>query len=448
MAENIWDDDPELREQAEAESAKYRKVRAKKEAPKKNGHDEETNPAAPKLSARSAQWKQHLLLNDKNKARALLANIIIALREAPEWDSVIRFDEFHNHAVLCGIPPWTKTAIDAPWSDYFDSLTTEWMQYQGLFVRPETVGRAVWTVAQESPFHPVREYLKTCVWDKTKRLDTWTNTYLGVPDTPYSRAVGARWMISGVARVERPGCKADCVLVLEGPQGYLKSTVLRVLVDPWFTDDIGEFGTKDAAQQLAGVWIVELSELDSYTRGDVSRAKSFISRATDRFRPPYGTHPIALPRQSIFGGTVNHNEYLRDEAGGRRFWPLACTKIDIAALTADRDQLWAEARERFLANEKWWLDTDELNAEASREQKHRYQPDAWDQKILKHVETLASVTIDDILEKVLNIEVGKWTQSDQNRVARSLRALGWVRRQKQVDGDRAWRYFRPDPEPE
>jgi predicted P-loop ATPase len=388
-------------------------------------------------------WRSKLILNEKKKPRILLANAVTVLREAPEWRGLILFDEFHNRAVLRGAPPWTETPIDEPWSDLYDNLTTDWMQRRGVFVGPELVGRAVWTVAHDHPFHPVRDYLEGCRWDGVPRLDTWTSTYLGVVDTEYSRAVGARWMISGVARVMRPGCKADCSLVLEGHQGYLKSTALRALSDPWFTDDLGEFGTKDAAQQLAGVWIVELSELDSYTRSDVAKAKSFMSRATDRFRPPYGTHPIAQPRQSIFGGTVNHNEYLRDETGGRRFWPVACTRIDIDRLTADRDQLWAEARDRFLADEHWWLDTLKLNALATREQQHRYQPDAWDGVIHKYIEHRNEVTVEEILKEVLSIRVGEWKQAEQNRVARSLRLAGWVRKQKQVDGDRGWLYFRP-----
>jgi predicted P-loop ATPase len=400
---------------------------------------------------RFADWKERLILNDKRKPRILLANAISALRLAPEWDGLLWFDEFHNHAVLRGISPWAATPVDEPWSDLYDNLTTNWMHHQGVFIGRETVGQAVWTVAHDHPFHPVRDYLQACRWDGVPRLDTWTSIYLGVADTEYSSAVGARWLISAVARVKRPGCKADCALVLEGPQGYLKSTVLRVLADPWFTDDLGEFGTKDAAQQLAGVWIVELSELDSYTRSDVARAKSFMSRSTDRFRPPYGTHPIAQPRQGIFGGTCNHNEYLRDETGGRRFWPIGpCTRINIDKLAADRDQLLAEARDRFEAGEHWWLDTPELNATAALEQGARLQPDAWDGLIADYLEdglTIRhSVTVPEILEHVLELEKDRWDQPTQNRVARCMRKLKWERRQKGPRGDREWRYFRPEEE--
>ena len=116
--------------------------------------------------------------------------------------------------------------------------------------------------------------------------------------------------------------------------------------------------------QLAGVWLLELAELDSMNRGEISRIKAFMSRSTDRYRPPYARRVIEQPRQCTFAGTVNHNEYLRDETGGRRFWPIACTKVDVQGLIAVRDQVWAEARERYAAGENWWLEGTVLNKAA------------------------------------------------------------------------------------
>src|SRR6185369_14361928 len=110
-------------------------------------------------------------------------------------------------------------------------------------------------------FHPVREYLDGLAWDGTKRLDRWLAAYLGAADTPYTQAVGERWMISAVARIYRPGCQADSVLILEGQQGIKKSSALAELGSPWFSDRLSEFGSKDAAMEMAGIWIIELAEL-------------------------------------------------------------------------------------------------------------------------------------------------------------------------------------------
>jgi hypothetical protein len=159
-------------------------------------------------------------------------------------------------------------------------------------------------------------------WDGVERLDRWLSTYLGADDSDYSRAVGSRWLISAVARTFQPGAKADCCLILEGPQGIRKSTALRTIAGEYFTDELADLGSKDAAMQTRGVWIIELSELDSLSHAEVARIKAFMSRTTDRFRPPYGMRLVESPRQCVFAGTVNHGTYLRDETGGRRFWPI------------------------------------------------------------------------------------------------------------------------------
>jgi predicted P-loop ATPase len=67
------------------------------------------------------------------------------------------------------------------------------------------------------------------VWDGKPRLEKWLIVYLGAKDTPYTRAVGKRRMISLIARLYQPGCKADYVLMLEGPQGKLKLTVFAII---------------------------------------------------------------------------------------------------------------------------------------------------------------------------------------------------------------------------
>src|SRR5690606_24702631 len=106
-------------------------------------------------------------------------------------------------------------------------------------------GQAVEVVARDHPFHPVREYLESLAWDGVPRIDAWLNTYLGVADTAYTRAIGPRWLISAIARIQTPGAQADCALILEGPQGIRKSSALRVLAQPWFTDRLSDLGSKD-----------------------------------------------------------------------------------------------------------------------------------------------------------------------------------------------------------
>jgi predicted P-loop ATPase len=249
-------------------------------------------------------------------------------------------------------------------------------------------------------------------------------------------------------------------LILEGVQGLKKSTALKTIAGDWFTDEIADLGSKDAAMQTRGVWIIEIAELDSMSRSDVSKIKSFMSRSTDRFRPPYGKRLIESPRQCVFAGSVNHSNYLRDETGGRRFWPVTCTRIRIDELSRERDQLWAEARDRYRSGAPWWLDTVELNRVAQQQQADRYEGDPWDELVTKWVQTpsprldgpgerlvpftsdLESITIADVLNHCIGKSQDEWSQSDKIRVSRCLQSLGFARYKARHGADREWRYRR------
>lgn len=278
--------------------------------------------------------------------------------------------------------------------------------------------------------------------------------------------IGALWLISAVARIFRPGVKADHMLILEGPQGARKSTALKVLAgEEWFTDELPELGSKDAALHMQGIWLVEIAELDAIGRAEVSRIKAFLTRTTDRFRPPYGRYTVEVPRQCVFAGTVNPDTYLRDETGNRRFWPLRCGTIDIAALARDRDQIWAEAVARFRAGAIWWIDDATLLAAAKAEQEARYQGDAWDARIdrwlthdtrsvnrghagyedwldeeFERAKPIRDVSVGEILEGALGIEPAKWTKIDQMRVGAWLKSRQWERYRRRTEEAREWRY--------
>jgi predicted P-loop ATPase len=227
--------------------------------------------------------------------------------------------------------------------------------------------------------------------------------------------------------------------------------------------------------ETRGVWIIEIAELDTMGRAEVSTIKAFMSRTQDRFRPPYGKRLVDLPRQCVFAGSVNpEGGYLKDPTGGRRFWPVVCGSIDLPALEQDRDQLWAEARDRFRGNEPWWLETQALDGLAAEEQAERYQGDAWDDLIESYLENdtewmqnglgeshayrrprpspLQDVSVAEVLQHALAIEKGRWTQADQNRVVRSLISMGFkqTRARKGGHGPKAKRERRyrrlPDPE--
>ena len=415
-------------------------------------------------------WASQLRLDLAGTPERNEANVITALANDEVFAGALVFDEFRQEVLVNRSLPWDEgeVPLPRPWSDTDDVRCAEWLQRREINVAPVVVGRSVNAVARDIRTHPVRDYLASLVWDSTPRLETWTISHLGAADTALNRAFGALWMISAIARILRPGCKADHMLILEGPQGTRKSTALKVLAgEPWFTDELAEIGSKDAAQQMRGVWIIEIAELDAISRAEVSRIKAFLTRTTDRYRPPYGRYVIEVPRQCVFAGSVNPDTYLRDETGNRRFWPMRCGDIDIQALARDRDQLWAEALHRYRQGAVWWL-TDPALIEAARaEQDARYQSDAWDALIdrwltvetrrvdrgyagyedWREVETeraapLADVSVGDILQNAIGIEPGRWTRADQMRVAAYLKSRGWERYRARCTHGLEWRYRR------
>ena len=422
--------------------------------------------ARPRLAVGQAgDWRDELILSkgrrgEQGEPKPILANAMTALCAAPEWRGVLAFNEFSLRTVALKPAPWDGAATAFQWTDHEDRLAADWLQHAGILVSADVAGQAVQTVARERPFHPVREYLDFLKWDGRKRIDTWLSAYLGAEANDYTVAVGARWLISAVARIYKPGEKVDCCLILEGPQGLKKSMALGTMAHPWFTDEIADLGSKDSAMQTRGVWIIEIAELDSMTRSEVGRIKAFMSRSTDRFRPPYGKRLIESPRQCVFAGSVNHSTYLRDETGGRRFWPVSCARILIDDLARDRDQLWAETVVRFRTGSNWWLDSAELNRAAEREQADRYEGDPWDELIANWLKRHSarddsaghpvsafttpqdSVTISDVLSNCVGKPHDQWSQSDKCRVARSLRALGWERYKARSGTEREWRYRR------
>jgi predicted P-loop ATPase len=259
---------------------------------------------------------------------------------------------------------------------------THWCHVKRVRVGSQTVGEVVAELADRNRVHPVRDYLNGLVWDGSERLDQWLVTYLGASNTPYVRAIGRKWLISLVARAMQPGCKADCALVLEGPQGILKSSALAALChdDAWFLEDLRDIHNKDCLMQFGEKWLVEIAELQSFKGAENARLKAFISTRVDNYRPPYARVGQDFPRSVVFAGTVNEAEYLKDNTGARRFWCFECGTLDVKKLVESRDQLWAEAVVAYHAGEPWWLTDAAIIQAAKIQQENRRVEDPWERE--------------------------------------------------------------------
>lgn len=397
-----------------------------------------------------------------------LHDIYYILKSHLDWEGVLAMDEFGQRIVKLKNPPFPEGEV-GDWTEIDDSRAANWLAstYKIKKVSTPTVVEAVQLVAHDNRFHPVRKYFDGLKWDGEKRLEDMLGEYIGASNkTPelmqYNRLISRIWMMSAVARIYQPGCKADYVLILEGEQRKGKSTFFDKLGGDWFSDTPFIVGDKDSYQNLAGKMIVELQEIDSFKKADAEKLKAFFSSRIDNYRPSYGRRAMKFPRQCVFAGTTNQNEYFRDMTGNLRYMPVYVRKLDTKYLLENRDQLWAEAVHLYKKGQqwlvdhpeeidpplelRWWPDDDSLNLMA-RQQSMRETIDPladdieiWLDSQVDDWETgcgMAPVTIKRILTDVMDVPskaenmVYKATQ-----IGKILKKLGWQKRQFGSDLDR------------
>lgn len=356
----------------------------------------------------------------------------------------VAFDKFSETIIVRKTLPWDRTGpFPRPWKDLDNAYGVLFANASSKTPSKELMLDAVRMIADRHQFHSVIDYLDTLKWDGIERLPSMLTQYFGAVQSIYHAKIGMKFMIGAVARVRRPGCKVDNTLVLEGRQGIQKSTSIRVLAgDDWFTDELPDLHNKDAAIQLNGKWIVEISELSALKRADVETIKKFMSRTTDRYRAPYERIAKDVWRQSVLVATTNDEGYMKDQTGNRRFWPVKCSNIDIVGLRRDRDQLWAEAKVRFDRGETWWLDAMEEQL-AQIEQEERREIDPWEERISNIVHAMGDMPISiEQIAVMMGVQFDKQNTLTNKRIVSALRRNGYIQRQVRDGGRRVRQYVR------
>jgi hypothetical protein len=387
---------------------------------------------------RKADFEADCIRNARGDPIANLANTVLLLEA--ELSTIVAHDRMARITFL--MKPLMKEADFAPRpiTDVDIGLVQERLQHLALRnVSTETVHQAIEIRASACAYHPVRQYLEKLTWDGVGRLDDWLSRYLGAAKSDYARSVGRMFLISMAARIFEPGCKADHMLILEGDQGALKSTACKILAGDWFSDSLPDVSAgKDVSMHLRGKWLIEVAEMHAMSRADISQLKAFLTRTSERYRPSYGRKEVVEPRPCVFIGTTNRKVYLRDETGGRRFWPVSTGAIDIAALKRDRDQLFAEAVVRYSAGVAWWPDKEFEKSVIVPEQDARYEGDAWEEPIASFLNTRTKVTVAGVAREALGINTDRIGTSEQRRITPILERLGWERLKKDSRGKRYW----------
>lgn len=286
-------------------------------------------------------------------------NILYILEHDPQISGKFAHDEHANRPVVLESLPWPRAAGEV-WSDIDDAGLRCYIEKVYGITGKDRIADAFALYAQRHSFHRIRAYLEAEEWDGNQRLDTLLIDYFGAEDTEYTRAVTRKTLVAAVARIMHPGVKFDQMLILTGAQGIGKTTLMQKLAGRWHIECGADFRGKDMAELIQGYWIVELGELKGFNRSEISDVKQFISRTEDVYREPYGRRPRPYPRQCIFVGTTNDNEYLRDKTGNRRFWPIDLgknkAKKNIFELQEKEvHQIWAEAVVRWNKGESLYL---------------------------------------------------------------------------------------------
>ncbi len=343
-------------------------------------------------NATDEDWQTKLEIGRKGEVLNSLKNLITILENDPHLKALV-FNQLADGMEIKGEVPWKhpskfwRDADDAQLISYID------LTYGSFSGRNYNI--AVTKVTDDRSYHPIREFLnKLPEWDGIERVDTILIDYLGAPDNEYTRAVTRKFLCSAIARVLAPGCKFDTMLVLNGPQGIGKSTLISKLGGEWFSDSLHLSDTKDktAAEKLQGYWILEIGELAGLRKAEVETLRSFLSRQNDIYRASFGRRATPHPRQCIFIGTTNaENGYLRDTTGNRRFWPVKTPCVGARpswSITNEEVlQIWAEALVYHKAKEPLFLDKD-LAKFAVNEQREAMESDDREGLVREYLEKL------------------------------------------------------------
>ena len=397
----------------------------------------------------AAFTKHHPMLMRKSGTSELLKNLFNAVAIAENaLPGLIGYNEFRQRIEKRINPPWGGGP--GQWTE------GDTIELACCLAKPFTsfgldlLGAAITGAANHHKFNPGQDRLRALAeqWDGMNRIDSWLVDYLNAKvnssNSDYLREIGACWIKGVAARVLKPGCKRDDVLVLRGDQGWRKSTAARIIADAIapdaFTDCLGDLGSKDARGGIRGVVIAELGELASLNKSDVESVKAFVAAPSDRFREAYGRGERDYPRTVSFIGTTNHPTFLQDPTGNRRWWPVSMSgPIDTDLLTDAMPQILGEAAHRVLKGEAWHVTHTAALAQAEGVRAAHFEDDVWTAPALAAADRLGGdyITIAEILN-TMGIRLEQQTRPAQTRIGAILRTNGWLDTRRRVNGRRTY----------
>lgn len=327
-------------------------------------------------NADDLMWLSSLEVDGNGNYKKTVNNVILVLQNDPLLKGKIVTDEFAGRGLVLGAMPWNPGPERRQWTDKDDAGFFWYIENYYKMAQQDKLDRALAIVGEQNKINDVRDYLKALKWDGVKRVDTLLSVYLGAEDNAYTRAVMRKSLCAAVARAVVGGVKYDYMPIFTGPQGIGKSTFLNILGKSWFSDSLTSFEGKEAAELIQGTWINEVGELTAMTRQETSAVKQFLSKREDIYRAAYGRRTERYPRRCVFFGTSNDSEFLKDNTGNRRFWPIdvgvhPAKKSIWQELPQEVDQIWAEVYMYWALGEPLYLSKEIEALAAEQQNSHR-----------------------------------------------------------------------------
>lgn len=415
------------------------------------------------------KWTEEMQMDERRKHFLPSPfNFGLIVRNDPRLKDKVRRDAFRGRDCVCGDLPWrTGGESDPYWNNSDDNGLIDYISRHYQLTGKQALLDANDLAMSQRTFHPVREWLESLHWDGEERLDAMLIDYLGAEDNELTRAMTRKHFTAAVARVMRPGCKYDYILTLIGPQGIGKSTLVKIMGGDWFDDSLTSIEGKEGMEQIRGKWLIEFGELTNYKKSTSEAYKAFISKQEDSYRPAYGRKVETYPRQCVFFATTNEPAFLKGDTGNRRFWTVECDKDVImkdvwTTLENERDQLWAEAVQRFREGERLYLPR-ELEREAQKRQEDHNEvaaderagiieafirkeiPENWEQLSAKQrqdyfrfgnsgdisalipLQRRATITAVEVLAECFGQPIDERTRYRTKEINQILRSFGWLR---------------------
>lgn len=440
-----------------------------------NPKDKTTLGQLEKVIENVANWKDNLALSKRGTLKQSRRNLQQAIRHHPEIGPTVGHNLLDGTTWVLNAAPWAmdfkkwrgpRPLTNNDLSGLFGFLISDEI---GLYSATEgAIASVLNAVALENRFHSFQQYLEELpAWDGVKRLEGVFPKFCGADDTPLNRWAGKALFLSMVVRAYVPACKYDCVIILQGSQGPGKTSFFEAVGGEYFSEALGRIDSKDFWQALHGKMLVELGECERFLTGKDSDAKGLISRRVDRYRPPYARLVEDIPRTAILCGTTNHDDFLTDATGNRRYLPISVKLCDYKRMMRERDLLFSEATAMWadasnpiniegVSFEKKWKDQEQvardilsmpqgLWADASEQQAQRMEADPLEEKVDAFLKGRPNTTTAMIMES-LGIEAHQQTKALGVRIGKILKIRGWERRQVRREGKRGWWYFDPEQE--